>query len=103
VTTDPLTRVRDHLAVARECLVAAGKPVTSAVIARLETIERQLDPAGADWRHPQTARRDLERIAEYLRKLTATAKLTQDPTNVLLPGVDGALEQIKSAVDLLEG
>jgi hypothetical protein len=107
---DPFKRVRDHLAVARESLVAAGKPVTSALIGRLERLEQRLDPAHADWHgDAQAARSELERIADKLRTLTATrpavatgaSKSTQDPAKVLLPGVDGALEQIKRAVELL--
>ncbi len=107
---DPFKRVRDHLAVARESLVAAGKPAASAAIGRLETIEHQLDPTHADWRgDPYAARCRLERIADDLRNLTSvrpgvatgTTKLTQDPARVLLPGVDGALEQIKSALTWL--
>jgi hypothetical protein len=105
-------RVRDHLAVAREYLVAGGKPATSAVIGLLGTIERQLEPHGGDYRgDAQTARSELERIIDKLSALTArrpgvatgSEKLKQDPEKVLLPGVDGALEQLRQAVELLKG
>jgi hypothetical protein len=110
MTVGPFERVRDLLALACNSLTASRER-TGTLSDRVKALQRQLDPTHADWRgDAQTARGELERIAEDLQKLTApragvatgTDHLRQDRAKVLLPGVDGAINSVGKAIDILK-
>jgi hypothetical protein len=110
MTADPFKRVRAHLAGARQSLTAS-KPRTNALIERITTVERQLDPAGQDWHgDPHAAGDELGRIVAALAPLTRVPPgratgvdpLRQDGKPVPLPGVAGAIDRLNDAIDLLK-
>ena len=102
---DRFKPVRDHLIVACNLLAGASER-TDALSDRLRAVERQMD-----WRgDPHAALYALPAIIADLGELneaapdaaTGTAKLTQDPEKVLLPGVVEAIGQLEKAVSLLK-
>jgi hypothetical protein len=104
VTTDRFKPVRDHLVAA--CNLLAGySERTEELSDRLRAVERQMD-----WRgDPQAALYALPTIIADLGELkttqpeiaTGTAKVTQLPERMLLPGVTEAIAQLESALSLL--
>lgn len=97
--THQFARVCDYLAIARVSL-AVSEPATSTQIGRIEVVEHQLDPAHVDWRgdtQATIARHELESIVDDLQMLT----VNRSRAKVLLPGVDGGLKQLRSALRLL--
>jgi hypothetical protein len=86
VTADPFKPVREHLAIARTSL-ELSKPRTDTLLDNIRAVERQMD-----WRgDPYSAHYTLRGIISELSAL---------PT--LLPGVAVAIEQLESAVTLLD-
>jgi hypothetical protein len=103
MTKTPLDLVRDRLAIARVRL-QESVPGATPFIGRLLTIDQQLSEGDN-----QRARADIRTIITELGDLRSTrhatadpaAKLVQDPSEELLPGVADAIVQLSKAVDLL--
>ena len=102
---DRFKPVREHLIVACNLLAGASER-SDALSDRLRAVERQMD-----WRgDPHAALYALPAIIADLGELTevapgvatGTAKLTQAPEKVLLPGVADAIGQLEKAVNLLK-
>jgi hypothetical protein len=101
---DRFKSVRDHLIAACNLLAGASER-TDALSDRLRAVERQMDwrgdPSAALYALPAIIA-DLGELNEAAPGATGTAKLTQDPEKVLLPGVVDAIGQLEKAVNLLK-
>jgi hypothetical protein len=104
MTDDPIEQARAHLAIAR-ALLGASQPRTDELRNRVLAFDRELeerDPVGAMYGLPSIISDLLELKARLSGTAAGGAKLEQDSTPVLLPGVADAIDRLRQAVETLQ-